>query len=170
MFELMNALETARNIDNKFLRWCMVKYTKFRLKNIFFKKFDTNNIVLDYNLINEISRFHACVDYDIWMNSNAPNMYYVDIDKSMMGIQYYNFKLIIQFFSNHKDYCVLIRNNKNGNKEITYHPGIRLDEWMPIREIFFISIYNYCVAYTYGQDSDLYINDKSHIGYLEDMF
>lgn len=170
MFELMNALETARNINNGFLRWCVEKYTKFRLKKVFFEKFDINNIDLNIRFIHEFYRFYDCICNDIWVNDKFPYICNINTDREIIRIKYYNFTIRIKFHFDHQDYSMNIIDSDNDYKVISTHSGIGTNEWSNIKEIFLISIYNFCVAYVYGPQSDLYMDNKSYVEYLKDLF
>lgn len=171
MFELVRAYETARNEKNKFLRFIYTKYTKYKLKKVFFDKFfnvyGIVNADISKELLFEFFQFFQCTYDEVIdnMNEKYPYISTIDIGRHILYIQYYDYFISVKVRNERYDIEIVSDHNHNG---ITIHPDNKYINLSPIREIILISIYNYCVAYIYGLDSDLCMHHKST--YIHDLF
>lgn len=167
MFELMRAYETARNEKNKFLRFIYTKYTKYKLKKVFFNKFNILNMEINKELVFEFFQFFRCTYEEVMDNMNEKYPYFctVDIGRHIMYIQYYDYFINIKVRNDRYDIEIL---NDYSDRGVTIHPNNEYINLSPIREIILISIYNYCVSYIYGLNSDLYMHHTST--YIHDLF
>ena len=167
MFEILKIFETIKNIDNPIVRLLYMIYTKYRLKKIFFKKFITNTNISN-ELLYEFFQFFKCTFENIDLNDKYPLVCNVDIDRCILYIEYYNFIIHIKIID--KSYDIIVKSRTKGYDTTTIHTEIKYLNLTPFREIILMTIYNYCVSYIYGFESNLYCKNDVYIDYLEDLF
>lgn len=167
MFEILKIFETIKNIDNRIVRMIYMKYTKYRLKKIFFNKF-IETMDISNELLYEFFQFFKCTFESMDINDKYPFVCNIDIDRCILYIEYYDFNIQIKILSN--SYDIEIKSRQKEYKATTIHTEIRYLNLTPFREIILMTIYNYCVSYIYGLESNLYCKNDVYIDYLEDLF
>ena len=176
MFELVRAYEIARSEKNKFLRYFYLKYTKKKLKTYFFNKFDIENMTLNKDLLDEFFHVYQLIDLReqgeidlLQVNREYPHIDLVDPNSQYMNLMYYGFDIVIKKIDDDDFIVSILRTPKDANT-ITLHPNTEVLNLMIFRPIILMTIYNYCVAYIYGSNSNLYIDDKRYIQRLYDFY
>lgn len=167
MFEILKIFETIKNIDNPIVRMIYMKYTKYRLKKIFFNKF-IETIDLSNELLYEFFQFFKCTFENMDINNKYPFVCNVDIDHCILYIEYYDYNIQIKIHDNSCDIEVKYRYKRYTT--VSLQTDIRHLNLTPFREIILMTIYNYCVSYIYGLESNLYCKNDVYIDYLEDLF
>lgn len=166
MFEILKIFETIKNIDNAIVKMIYMKYTKYRLKKIFFNKFIEMNI--SNELLYEFFQFFKCTFENIDINDKCPFVRNVDIDRCILYIEYYDFNIQFKILDN--SYDIEVKYKYKRHDTVSLHTEIRYLNLTPFREIILMTIYNYCVSYIYGFESNLYCKNDVYIDYLEDLF
>lgn len=173
MFELFRVYETATNEKNKLLRTMYTKYAKAKLKSIFFKKFNIHNESLEVNrdLLLEFFQLYQCICDKVVINDEYPHVYKIDSKKEILCIRYYNFEITIKMIND--EYNINIDCKRDYSSEtifsLSFHPDTKYLNMTFLREIILMTIYNYCVSYIYGKNSELYIDDRKYITNLFNM-
>ena len=174
MFELVKACELAKGEKHIFLRFIYTHYTKWALKHAFFEKFDIYTMRVDRKLINEFFQLYDCVNsyamLDQRQNTLYPYISTVFTDKKVINIQYYNFKIKISMSTLIDEFTVAVTDLGYQNSNLSFHVNEELINKSCMREIILMTIYNYCVAYIYGNKSSLYIDDRSFIKTIKDFY
>lgn len=164
MFELVTAYEIAKSEENPILRKLCIMYTKNKLKNVFFKKFDIHHISITDGFLNELYQLYDCIGYR-FINEEYPYIKRISENRSIF-IKYYEYDILITVLRNQYNIDI----SKDNTHTITIHPDKKYFDVFFIKEILLMVIYNYCVSYIYGENSDLYIDDDSYRNSLRDLF
>lgn len=172
MFELMKAIETAKNEPNRFLRFIYLKYVRYTLKHTFFKKFDVNTIKIDKNFLSMFKQFRDChISRDeVYGTSHDPFVNEMHNVNSNTFIVVYHMGYLIVLYPAMDEYEIQIvyYNDTSKCNDIcrfsTPNPPLFL------KEIIITAIYNYCVEYVYGSKSDLFKTDLSYEDKLKELF
>lgn len=170
MFEILQVFETAKHEKNKYLRKLYTKYTQYKLKKVFFKKMKYNikYMELDNNLLREFKQFYLCTRGNVGQYKGNSRIFLVSDDPyNLFMIDYYDYTIHFLFL---EEGCDIEINKMISHKSVLIHP--EYDEvyssfW---KEIILSAIYNYCVWYIYGKESNLYINTKSYIDILKSKY
>lgn len=167
MFELVKAYELAKNEEDKYLRFIYIKYTKWKLKHCFFKKFDIYNTRLDYSLFLEAIQIYNCISDECDIDEFIyPIINRAKDNKILIIFHQYVIKIILL---NKTYFQIDIENTDN---DTMYSSTINEDGINNhfFKQIFFMAIYNYCVLYVYGKNSKLYLDNKSYIKNIYDLY
>lgn len=170
MFELLQLYETAKHEKNKVLRFFYLNHVRRSLKNKYFNKFKfnilSNMISLDENLLAEFAQFYGCMNYI--KRGGDPYMISISESADLIYVRYQQYLLKYKLLENT---CDIDIGNSDLNKSILIHPADKETFYSGLfAVIILMAIYNYCVAYIYGENSKLYINHKSWAGKIESMF
>jgi hypothetical protein len=174
MFELLNAYEPAKNEKNKVLRYFYLKYVRYKLKKSFFipframiKNSTSDDKLLDNNLLLEFAHFFNCVEQYVSiedLKSSHINIYFATW--SHFRVNYYGYN--IEYTDRYPTYNIDVVNIHG--KHITLHPEHKIFESSIWASIIIMAIYNYCVTYVYGKDSDLFINNDYYSEVINSMY
>lgn len=145
MFEVLTAYEVANNEKNRFLRSIYLKYTRLKLKKIFFKNFNFD-MELNQEFFDEIIQFFNSTE-TVEYSRHTPNFptilnaFYFGILK----IKFYDYEIKITVNDN-SDVVIDVLNTKT-KEEIGYKRDMKFLNMSIFREIILLAIYNYSVAY-----------------------
>lgn len=176
MFELVKSYEIAKSENNTILRFVFVNYTKWRLKHIFFKKFNIYDIKFDKNIMYDFFQLYNFIDENdkdfLKQNFKVPYIISATSEIGMFDIKYYEFEIKIRIDSFNLFHIVIANKYENNSILDFYADDYVLNNGTKnkIKEIIFMAIYNYCVSYIYGEKSKLYIDDASYITYLKNLY
>ena len=174
MFELVRAYEVAKNEENKLLRYFYLRYTKRKLKRIFFDKFNIETITLNRDLIREFLQVYSSIEQDrvtrihSRVNNTYPHIFSANIQTESIEMRYYGFGIRIQIIGIN-DFNVSILFTPTNLSDFTIYPDTRYLNISVFKPIILMAIYNYCVSYIYGYESDLYIDNHQYIDTLYDI-
>lgn len=165
MFELLMAYETAKSEKNKFVRWFLLKYTRHKLKHMFFDNYDIiKNMQIDNGLFNEIIQFFNTTKHEVSYNNYTPRIIEASMKTSTLYIDFMGYKVDIQIIDKYCDIRV-----KDNTRDILYHRDLQFLNLSLFREIIILTIYNYCVLYILGPKSN-YLRDYKEWKELYDQF
>ena len=174
MFELLNVYETAISEKNEFLRKIYIAYTRRKLKKVFFKKFLKSKPEINYAYLIEFFQFYNCTQDSVDLHS---------ISNKYPSVNYYN-ELSMRLSMYYMDYIIKIGVVLEGRYVIDIYPpnslhyaistvSLHFDDEMLnnsfFKEIINMVIYNYCVAYIYGNNGKFVYNTKL-LSMVEDYF
>ena len=168
MFELMKVFEIASNEENKYLRFIYQKYARYKLRHSFFKKFSIKNIHFNDLFLKEFCQFYNCIDSSIVFNEKYPYIGHINIDIELLYIYYYDYRIKFTH-TGRGEYNIEIIDANKMNTIRLFKSETSLNNFF-IKEIILMGIYNICVSYIYGKESDLYIDDKRYIKMLKEYF
>ena len=165
MFEVLQAYETAIHEKNILLRFIYTNRVKRSLKKTFFKKFKASirNMKLEKSFIEEFNQFHECTKI---INNKDFCVYQLSYNKNLY-INYYRYELKFKFLERNCD--VEIR-DKRSNRAVVLHPEDATFYSSLFSKIILSAVYNYCVLYVYGEQSDLFIDDDKYVESIKSMY
>lgn len=174
MFELVQAYELAKNEKSKILKPFVVSYTRYKLRKVFFEKFDYQKIFMTKELLKEFFMIYKAINKDdkVYLSNESvmsryPHIIYANDTSNTIRFEYHRY--VISIVINENGYNIYV-SDKN-DKEISYH---NLDEdtfkLTTFNQLLAMVVYNYCVLYVYGFVSDLYIDNPNYIKVIEAMY
>lgn len=160
MFELMRVHEAAKNEKNKFLRYFLLKYSNYRLKKSFFNKFDIKSPDFEINkdFFTEFFQFYNCTSNDVMCKTLYPRILNIDVHRNLIVVNYKYFRI---YATIKDDECIIgISKYMIDVAKTTISIDYKIFKHNILGTIILMAIYNYCVSYIYGLNSDLYMDDE----------
>lgn len=171
MFEVFKVYELAKNEKNKLFRFFCIRYVKRELKHKFFDRYRQyvveGKMWLRPESLNEFIQFYECTNDTIVNNEFVPQITVSDDILDIKDEGYHvtakchwsdtNIRCTLRYDVDHVDLAFYMHDDDfSRTSAMEYYTHYKLIA----NDIIFKAMYNYCVSYVYGENSDLYIKER----------
>lgn len=157
MFELLRTCELAKSEKNRFVRFLCIKYVKRELKYKFFDRYKglilNKRISLNVDLFTEFKQFYECTSSETKVRTTFP--YICEVDSGLLKAQCYDKFIMMRANTNHSIIGDII--TPECSESFSIHDDYVNHYKFNVSFMVLRAMYNYCVSYVYGEDSNLYI-------------